>query len=83
MYLELENFYLKLFSYLDTLLNVFLAIACDNLTKAKEMTEAQEEEERIQQELKEKCLQNEIKIDSDEPVLNAEDLEKAPPKKSW
>ena len=47
------------------------------------MTEAQEEEERIQQELKEKCLQNEIKIDSDEPVLNAEDLEKAPPKKSW
>ena len=46
------------------------------------MTEAQEEEERIQQELKEKCLQQEIKIDGDEPVLNAEDLEKAPPKKS-
>jgi len=62
---------------------VFLAIACDNLTKAKEMTEAQEEEERIQQELKEKCLQNEIKIDGDEPALDAADLEKAPPKKSF
>ena len=61
---------------------MFLAIACDNLTKAKEMTEAQEEEERIQQELKEKCLQNEIKIDGDEPALDAADLEKAPPKKS-
>ena len=57
-----------------------MAIACDNLTKAKEMTEAQEEEERIQQELKEKCLQQEIKIEGDEPAINLEDP--VPPKKS-
>ena len=57
-----------------------MAIACDNLTKAKETTEAQEEEERIQQELKEKCLQQEIKIEGDEPAINLEDP--VPPKKS-
>ena len=43
-----------------TLLNVFLAIAVDNLGNAQEMTARQEEEERLAQELKEKCLRNEI-----------------------
>ncbi len=46
----------------DTLLNVFLAIAVDNLGNAQEMTARQEEEERLAQELKERCLKNEINM---------------------
>lgn len=44
------------------MLNVFLAIAVDNLGNAQEMTARQEEEERIAQELKERCMRNEIGI---------------------
>ncbi len=44
----------------DTLLNVFLAIAVDNLANAQEMTAREEEEARLAQELKERCLKNEI-----------------------
>lgn len=35
----------------DTLLNVFLAIAVDNLTNAQEMTAAEEEEEEGRKEV--------------------------------
>lgn len=42
-----------------TLLNVFLAIAVDNLANAQELTAQQEETERITKELKEKSLRNE------------------------
>lgn len=42
------------------MLNVFLAIAVDNLANAQEMTAQQEEAERIAQELKEKCLNSEV-----------------------
>ena len=41
---------------------MFLAIAVDNLGNAQEMTARQEEEERLAQELKERCLKNEINI---------------------
>jgi hypothetical protein len=41
-------------------LNVFLAIAVDNLANAQEMTAAQEEEERLAQELREKCMNSEV-----------------------
>jgi len=37
-----------------------------------EMTEAQEEEERIQAELKEKCLQNQIEIKEEKPEESGE-----------
>lgn len=46
----------------DTLLNVFLAIAVDNLANAQEMTAQQEEAERIAKELKEKNFKNEVII---------------------
>jgi hypothetical protein len=42
-----------------TLLNVFLAIAVDNLANAQELTAQQEEAERLAKELKEKSLANE------------------------
>ena len=42
-----------------TLLNVFLAIAVDNLANAQELTAQQEEAERISKKLKEKSLANE------------------------
>ena len=42
-----------------TLLNVFLAIAVDNLANAQELTAQQEEADRITKELKEKSLGNE------------------------
>ncbi len=42
------------------MLNVFLAIAVDNLANAQEMTAQQEEEERIAQELREKCMNSEV-----------------------
>jgi hypothetical protein len=48
--------------YQDTLLNVFLAIAVDNLANAQEMTAQQEEAERIAKELKEKNFKNEVII---------------------
>jgi hypothetical protein len=41
-------------------LNVFLAIAVDNLANAQEMTARQEEEERLAREQKERCLKNEV-----------------------
>ncbi len=41
---------------------MFLAIAVDNLGNAQEMTARQEEEERIAQELKERCLKSEINM---------------------
>ncbi len=44
------------------MLNVFLAIAVDNLANAQEMTAQQEEAERIAKELKEKNFKNEVII---------------------
>ncbi len=44
------------------MLNVFLAIAVDNLANAEEMTAQQEEAERIAKELKEKNFKNEVII---------------------
>lgn len=39
---------------------MFLAIVVDNLGRAQEMTAQQEEEERLAQELREKCLNSEV-----------------------
>jgi hypothetical protein len=44
------------------LLNVFLAIAVDNLNSAREMTAAQEEEEALMKEKKNNTLAKETKM---------------------
>lgn len=44
----------------DTLLNVFLAIAVDNLANAQELTAEQEEAEALAKEQKEKVLQKKL-----------------------
>lgn len=41
----------SVFLWLDTLLNVFLAIAVDNLANAQELTAAEEEEQRLADEV--------------------------------
>lgn len=41
----------SIFLWLDTLLNVFLAIAVDNLANAQELTAAEEEEQRLADEV--------------------------------
>ena len=48
-------FFLNLFS--DTLLNVFLAIAVDNLANAQELTAAEEEQEGVRQEVSFRIIQ--------------------------
>ncbi|KAF6779769.1 hypothetical protein AHF37_00756 [Paragonimus kellicotti] len=46
----------------DTLLNVFLAIAVDNLANAQELTEAEEEQAKLQEEMQaaEEAIDNEV-----------------------
>ena len=46
----------------DTLLNVFLAIAVDNLATAQEMTAEQEEQEALAREAKENNVAKEVNI---------------------
>ena len=47
------NLSIKIYIISDTLLNVFLAIAVDNLANAQELTAAEEADEKTQEEVSE------------------------------